>query len=126
MTQQFELPMRDADRAMLKGIRLYAALRVFAKAVGTKRLAELWGCDEGTAIAKIERRNRNRVHVEEWLAVFDADADDIVYGALCEQAAREVGARKGPPVAEADRLRAALRDTLGAEVAELVERKAGL
>lgn len=118
--------MRDSDRATLKGIRVYVALRSYAKAVGVKRLADLWGCDDGTVVAKLERRNRNRVHIEELIAVVDADADDLVYAVLCEQLGREVGERKGPPVSEAERLRAALRDTVGPEVAELVERKAGL
>ena len=126
MSEQFDLPLKDADRALLKSVRVRVALRSFANNVGLKQLAALWGCDEGTVSAKIDERNRHRVNTHEWFAVFVADPCGAVFAAWCEQAGYERAERKQLPQSEADRLRAAMRDTLGAEIVELVERKAGI
>ena len=123
---QFELPMKDIDRALLKSLRARTALRSFAHDVGLKRLAEIWDCDEGTVIAKIDERNRNSVKTHEWFAVFDADPSGGVFAAWCEQSGHEKAERKQPPISEADRLLAAASDLLGPELLELLKRRAGV
>lgn len=124
MAEQFELPMHDADHALLRSIRCYAALRLYAKEHGIKHLAALWGCDEGTAAAKLERRNRNRVHAEEWIAVFRAETHGAVFAAWSEQSGYERAERKQPPQSEEERFMVVARETLGDELFELLRRKA--
>lgn len=124
--EQFELPMRDSDRALLKSMRLRAVLRSYAKAVGVKAIADLWGCDEGTVVAKLEERNRNYVKTHEWLAVFAVDAEGTVFAAWCDQAGYERAERKQPPQSEEERLVVAYRELCGDEIHELARKKAGL
>lgn len=123
---QFVLPMKDLDRALLASVRVRAALRAFAKEVGFKRVADLWGCSEDLVGQKIDEKNRNAVKPHELMAAMACDLRGGIIAVLCDEMGYEMPGRKVEPTSEADRLIAAAGELFGPDVLELLRRKAGL
>lgn len=123
---QYFLPMKDLDRALRKGVRVRLALRAWAKDVGFKVVADLWGCDEATVSLKLDERNRHFVKVHEWLTAIEHDHKGGILAAICEEVGYETPERKQDPATEGDRLLAAAGELFAPDVVELLRRKAGL
>lgn len=124
---QVVVPLTESDRALLAGVRLRSAVRSLAKEVGFKRLGDLWGgADEATVSQKVDEKNRHYMKPHELLAAMALDNSGGVLAVLCDELGYERPERKPDPASEAERLRAALRETLSPEIAEVIERKAGL
>jgi hypothetical protein len=129
MSSQLGLPLRDLDRARLVAIEVRKALASAADRLGRKQLAEDWGVATDTAVSnKLADTGRHRLHLEEALDLLLRDTSLTALAAICEACGCEAPERKRvlDPGEKLARLEAAVAETLGAEVAELVRRKAGL
>lgn len=135
MKAQLPLMMRDADRASIVASRLRKTLRVVAEELGLKVLGDDWRNRDGKPVGhatvsnKIDGRERNDLHLDEFIDLLLRDRVGLrILTELAEASGCIVPEHKPAPDPQRDlaKLDSALEETLGAEVAELVRRKAGL
>lgn len=128
MSAQLLLAMGDFDRAQLGAARIRRACRTVVEAVGAKTIADAWGCAERAVLLKVDQRERHYLHPEELLDLVLRDRHGRIVAELADVAGYEMPERKRvlEPGEKLARLEATLDEQLGAELAELVRRKAGL
>jgi hypothetical protein len=126
---QLGLPLRDLDRARLVAADVRRELSAVADRLGRKQVADDWGQPNDTAVSnKLADAGRHRLHLEEAIDLILRDSSLGVLAALCEACGCEAPERKRvlEPAEKLARLDSALTETLGAELAEMLRRKAGL
>jgi hypothetical protein len=129
MSAQLGLPLRDLDKARLVAIEVRRELAAVADRLGRKAVAEDWKVLSDTVVSnKLVDAGRHRLHLEEAIDLILRDTSLGVLAALCEACGCEAPERKRvlEPAEKLARLDSALTETLGAELAEMLRRKAGL
>lgn len=128
MTVQLPIPMRDRDRAELAACRVRRVCRAVAEEIGIKVLGDDWGCGHATVTHKLDETERRHLHPAELLDLVLRDRAGRIVAELLDLAGFEPPEPKHVLDAgeKFQRLESALGQTLGADVAEMIFRKAGL
>lgn len=128
MSAQLPLLMGDMDRAVLGSAKVRRACRLVVDEVGPKLLGDAWRCPEKHVHLKVDQRDRHYLKPEEFVDLVLRDRHGRIMAELADVAGYETPERKRvlEPAEKLQRLDTTLDELLGAEVAELVRRKAGL
>jgi hypothetical protein len=125
---QLPLQLVDYDRAVMGAARVRRECRTVAEEIGPKELAAAWGTTEKIVLLKCDQRDRHYLKPEELADLMLRDRHMRILGVLNDVAGCEPPERKRvlEPGEKLARLDSTLDEMFGADVAELVRRKAGL